>query len=649
METNGGRETLPSGHKTLWCANFRSFTAVQPSKSKSTMVSVFARLRFRTTALFLLAAAPGCITPSSFSFAHLYEKENGVMTPPVTAKPANSPTTNPTTTPPLTRTTGTPTSWASSFLDAAFDVLSTHTVSHQLRSLLSPLLMPQQPAVPSKVIFIEGQKNWTNATALVAMFDDNYNDLSTTAPYVDPCRITQYDLGFPLGFVAQYGGFFQSAYAPACIPRVKNSCATFFEAPLQYLLDMLTNDDAQEEIGSYILRAELEEAFYNWTHDQLDTYRHSLYDQLDTFHNWTSDQLDAIYNWTSDQLDAFRHSLYDQYVAAHQWLHDNKIVAGPQWWNNQLCSVLHWFWRCLIQNCIIDNVIGWVVVFQNACVAAVVYLRDTVVQWAMVCVEVVGFVRDVSVEVVIGLKDEAVFRIEIASFYCHDIYWWFQLPKTVLAILLWPICYCLYQFIVKVFYPVVFQVDASLRKGLREIGNSLHPGHAQVPGFVNSKLPKIIYFAKLCYLENRPDVLKKLPALLYSSILRYNPGVTAEQVQAAMNSIPHQPGMANELRAMYNKMVVGLYLVPNGALYDDLKEQFQSLCHYKLQMRALVAHGLVDNEWCHPEAYKLLFLADWIHATYVVDGGSAAARAFDTGMTPLSIFTALQEPDLDYP
>jgi hypothetical protein len=61
------------------------------------MVSVFARLRFRKTALFLLAAAPGCITPSSFPFAHLYEKENGVMTPP-TAKPANSPTTNPTTT-----------------------------------------------------------------------------------------------------------------------------------------------------------------------------------------------------------------------------------------------------------------------------------------------------------------------------------------------------------------------------------------------------------------------------------------------------------------------------------------------------------------------------------------------------------------------
>jgi hypothetical protein len=196
------------------------------------MVSVFARLRFRTTALFLLAAAPGCITPSSFPFAHLYEKENGVMTPPVTTNPIIT-----TTTPPLDRTTAT-TSWGSAFLDATFldSLLSTHTVSHQLRSLLSPLLMPLwPPAVPAKVIFIEGQKNWTIATALVAiLFDDRYNDLSTTAPYVDPCRITQYDLGFPLGLVVEYGGFLQSAYVPVCIPRVKNSCATFFACGDRY-------------------------------------------------------------------------------------------------------------------------------------------------------------------------------------------------------------------------------------------------------------------------------------------------------------------------------------------------------------------------------------------------------------------------------
>jgi hypothetical protein len=228
---------------------------------------------------------------------------------------------------------------------------------------------------------------------------------------------------------------------------------------------MLTGDDAQAEMDRYIPRTELEEAFWEWTHYKLDANLQYLY----------------------DQIQASQESVYNQYRAAVTWLHDNSIVVSRQWLNNS-CSILP-LWRRLIQNCI-DSVIGWVVHVQDAVIDAVVYLRDTVVQWAMVCVEWVVFVRDVSVEVVIGLKDEAVFRIEIASFYCHDIYWWFQLPKTVLAFLLWPICYWLYQFIVKVFYPVVFQVDASLRKGLREIGNSLHPGHAQVPGFVNSQAPE---------------------------------------------------------------------------------------------------------------------------------------------------------------
>jgi hypothetical protein len=50
---------------------------------------------------------------------------------------------------------------------------------------------------------------------------------------------------------------------------------------------------------------------------------------------------------------------------------------------------------------------------QDAVVDAVVDLRDTVVQWTMVCVEVVVFVKDFSVELVIGLEDEAVFRFEI--------------------------------------------------------------------------------------------------------------------------------------------------------------------------------------------------------------------------------------------
>jgi hypothetical protein len=184
-------------------------------------------------------------------------------------------------------------------------VLSTHAVSHQLRSLLSSLLMPWQPAVPTKVIYIEDKKNWTIATVLVAIFDD-----------------------------------------------------------WQYLLDLMTGDDADAEIESYIPRAERTDAFYDWTYDQFDSYYNWAYDQLDAFNNRTYDQLDAFGNWTYDQLDTYRHTLYDQYRAARHWLHDNKIVAEPQWWNNQLRSVLHWFWRCFIHR-YIDNVIGRVVVFRS--------------------------------------------------------------------------------------------------------------------------------------------------------------------------------------------------------------------------------------------------------------------------------------------
>jgi hypothetical protein len=239
-------------------------------------------------------------------------------------------------------------SYLESLLEASLDdgVLCSHTVSHQLRALLSPLMPQQQsPAVPAKVIYIEGKKNWTIATTLVAILDDNYNDLSTTAPYVDPCRIDQYDLGFPFGLVAEYGGFFQSSYAPLCLPPVQDSCTTLYGDPWQYLLDIITDDDADAEIDRYIPRTALEEAFWIWTYDQLDEFLH----------------------WVYDQLDAYRHYLYDQYYrTARQWLHDNKIVAEPQWWNNQLCSILHWFWRCFVQRCIIiDNAMGWVIVVSS--------------------------------------------------------------------------------------------------------------------------------------------------------------------------------------------------------------------------------------------------------------------------------------------
>jgi hypothetical protein len=54
----------------------------------------------------------------------------------------------------------------------------------------------------------------TTTTFLIFMIDAKYIEYDTTTDFVDPCRLSKYDLGFPNGFFAER--FFQSRHAPVC-------------------------------------------------------------------------------------------------------------------------------------------------------------------------------------------------------------------------------------------------------------------------------------------------------------------------------------------------------------------------------------------------------------------------------------------------
>jgi hypothetical protein len=434
METNGGRANLPSGHKKLWSSKSCRAISVLQSRptSKSTMVSAFALLRSRmtTTALILLAAATVCITPSSFPLPRLHETQvlqNGEMT---------LPTTNPTTTPPLNRTTAM--SWVGSFLDSALDSQSTHSVSHQLRALLSPLLMPWQPA-----------------------------------------------------------------------------------------------------------------------------------------------------------------------------------------------SVLHW-WRCLIQSCT-DNVIGWVVFFQDACVAPVVYLHGAAVQCTMVCAEAFHRWNLAAVKLVlacaglIGHFVKELIRSQKRVFnYClvnvlivfHNIDWWFQLFKVVVSVMF----YTEGQFAVNLLSPIFRKAAAAscpvAEEALDEDAAVLDPVYKKIRKLLRrryvSQLDRVFREILNCvcaftHFDVRPAFQQQLPEIL-RTCLKFQPGVTDEQVRAAVNSIRYTPAMDNELIAMYEYLDMDYYVRTE----EVLMLQFASLYRYKLIIRAFDEHGLLVAEECHPEAYRFLFLADWV-------------------------------------
>jgi hypothetical protein len=100
------------------------------------------------------------------------------------------------------------------------------------------------PPLPPTTIAIDEENSTKNRTTIstyfLAMYADNYNKRSA-ATMVDPCHRSKYDLGFPFRLLAD--DFFQSAHVPVCYPCSKDTCATFFSAPLQFLLDMISNDD----------------------------------------------------------------------------------------------------------------------------------------------------------------------------------------------------------------------------------------------------------------------------------------------------------------------------------------------------------------------------------------------------------------------
>jgi hypothetical protein len=161
-------------------------------------------------------------------------------------------------------------------------VVSTHTASDVLRSLLSPPLPMQRSSQPPPTTTIDmidkgnATKNRTISTYFLAMYDDNYNHQhSAVAAMVDPCHLSKYDLKFPPFGLLLADGFFQSAYVPVCYPRRRKdtTCATFFSAPLQFLLDMVSNDDdyqtAEQQLDRWIPKQELHDAFQMYLHDEL--------------------------------------------------------------------------------------------------------------------------------------------------------------------------------------------------------------------------------------------------------------------------------------------------------------------------------------------------------------------------------------------
>jgi hypothetical protein len=131
------------------------------------------------------------------------------------------------------------------------------------------------PPPPLTTIAIDDKnstKNSAISTYLIAMYDDNYNTHSAVATMVDPCHLSKYDLGLPFGLLLADGFFRSSAYVPVCYPprnSMDNTCATFFSAPLQFLLDMMSNDDCQAELDRWIPKQELNDAFRMYLHDEL--------------------------------------------------------------------------------------------------------------------------------------------------------------------------------------------------------------------------------------------------------------------------------------------------------------------------------------------------------------------------------------------
>jgi DnaJ domain len=156
---------------------------------------------------------------------------------------------------------------------------SAQTSSDLLHAVLAPALQPAPTPSPLDLRVVDPD-HWPISTYLIAkMIDPAYNDHVTHA-YVDPCNLSQYDLGWFYGlFFADE--FLQSSHAPACLPRTDTS-VNFWHAPHQFITNIMTNDHEQEFYDTFLPMTELKEATSQFGADQLDSFLQWFYNDLST-------------------------------------------------------------------------------------------------------------------------------------------------------------------------------------------------------------------------------------------------------------------------------------------------------------------------------------------------------------------------------
>jgi DnaJ domain len=172
---------------------------------------------------------------------------------------------------------------------------SAQTSSDLLHAVLAPTLQPAPTPSPLDLRVVESV-HWPITTYLIAtMIDPAYNDHATHA-YVDPCNLSQYDLGWFYGlFYADQ--FLQSSHAPVCLPRTDTS-VNFWHAPHQFISNIMTNDHEQEFHDSFLPMTDLQDATSQFGADQLDSILQWLYNDLPTVvMNWLFNKIESTKQW----------------------------------------------------------------------------------------------------------------------------------------------------------------------------------------------------------------------------------------------------------------------------------------------------------------------------------------------------------------
>jgi DnaJ domain len=159
--------------------------------------------------------------------------------------------------------------------------VSAQTSSDLLHAVLAPTLQPAPTPSPLDLRVVIESVHWPITTYLIAkMIDPVYNEYATHA-YVDPCNLSQYDLGWFYGhFLADQ--FLQSSYAPVCLPRTTDTSVNFWYAPRQFISNIMTNDHEQEFYETFLPMTDLQTATNQFGADQLDSILQWLYNDLPT-------------------------------------------------------------------------------------------------------------------------------------------------------------------------------------------------------------------------------------------------------------------------------------------------------------------------------------------------------------------------------